>query len=151
MNWFKKSGCQEAICILGHMYLEENDIEEALKWFVKSALKGHVESRYMIGWLNLEKNNKEMSIHWFTLAAQSHIESQYILGLLYYNGEIVKKNIDAARFWFVKAAEKGHMNAQYNIGLIDSVCKDNKSSALYWFRKAANQGHQISQQNINIF
>ena len=42
--------------------------------------------------------------------------AQYILGLMYYNGEIVSQDYAKAREWFEKAAAQGYAAAQYNLG-----------------------------------
>jgi TPR repeat protein len=51
-------------------------------------------------------------------------------------------NSEKALYWEKKAAEHGHVTAQYNLGmrfLVDPVLKD-KNQALYWLGKAAEYG-----------
>ena len=50
--------------------------------------------------------------------------------------------------WLRRAAERGHVQAQYNLGRFckdgDGVAKD-ATQAVAWFRRAADQGHSRSQ------
>ncbi len=50
-----------------------------------------------------------------TAATQGDSEAQNTLGLMYLNGEGVKKNINLAKKWFRKAATLGHTQAQQNL------------------------------------
>ena len=79
-------------------------------------------------------------------------EYQYLLGRVYRTGESgIKKNIKKFVLWTQRAAEQGHVGAQYNIGVLyflgDGVSKDVRE-ALKWFRKAAEQGLAEAQDRI---
>ena len=41
---------------------------------------------------------------------------QFKLGVNYFRGNSVPKDLKKATYWFTKAAEQGHANAQYNLG-----------------------------------
>ena len=45
-------------------------------------------------------------------AAQGDADAQYNLGVLYYNGEGVPRDISKAREWFEKAAAQGDESAK---------------------------------------
>ena len=53
--------------------------------------------------------------------------------------------------WLHKAAEQGHANAQYNLGVMyeDGEGADDKE-AVKWYRKAADQGHAFAQFNLGV-
>lgn len=51
-------------------------------------------------------------------ARKGDINAQYKLGLKYYKGQGVPKNNGKAMKWFKKAAEQGHADAQYNLGVM---------------------------------
>ena len=53
---------------------------------------------------------------WRPLAEQGHIESQFVLGLLYRNGKGVEKDFSTAIKWYLLAAENGHAKAQAKLG-----------------------------------
>ena len=53
--------------------------------------------------------------------------------------------------WWTKAAEQGHVDAQFNVGLVynrgEGVPKD-AAKAVEWWIKAAEQGHASAQYNV---
>ena len=76
--------------------------------------------------------------------AEEEVREAYQQGILYYNQ---KKYTEAAKL-FSKAAEHGHVEAQFILGLCykdgDGV-KQDYEEAVKWFRKAAEQGHAEAQ------
>jgi hypothetical protein len=70
---------------------------------------------------------------------------QYWLGRQYYGGRGgLLKNNDKAAQWICKAAEQGHLNAQYWMGILYRAgegVEGDDAQAVYWFRKASEQGH----------
>jgi TPR repeat protein len=52
------------------------------------------------------------------LAKDGDAESQGALGLMYYIGDAVSQNYEAAAKWFRSAAEQGLASAQYNLGVM---------------------------------
>ena len=82
------------------------------------------------------------------------------LGVMYYTGEAVSKNLsgqilendpEMAAGWFFRAAEQGYADAQFNLGLLyangEGVPQDMHQAAEL-FRKAAEQGHVDAQNNL---
>ena len=73
----------------------------------------------------------------------------------YYNGigEDTKKNYTEAFYWFKKAAEHGHVDAQCLLGGYyengKGVSKD-LSEAVRWYKKAAEQGDYVSQWYLGL-
>ena len=53
------------------------------------------------------------AVKWYRKAAeQGHAEAQYLLGVMYNNGNGVIKDFQEARKWYQKAAEQGHEGAE---------------------------------------
>ena len=54
--------------------------------------------------------------------------------------------------WFLKAAEQGYAEAQYNAGLMykkgDGMLFSNKKEARRWLQAAADQGHKQAQESL---
>jgi TPR repeat protein len=53
--------------------------------------------------------------------------------------------------WFREAAERGHSQAQYNLGnmyLKGQGVKADREAAEKWFRKAADQGHKGAKKAL---
>lgn len=86
--------------------------------------------------------------------------AQNSLGVMYYTGEAVSKNLsgkvldtdpELAVGWFFRAAEQGYADAQFNLGLMyangEGVPQD-MEQAVELFKKAAEQGHVDAQNNL---
>jgi TPR repeat protein len=55
--------------------------------------------------------------------------------------------------WFKTAAEKGHVQAQFNLGLSyfnGDGAPENKTEAVKWFQKAADQGDPRAQLFLGV-
>ena len=86
-------------------------------------------------------------------AKAGEIESQFNLGMMYYEGRGVAQDYQQARGWLQKAAEQGFGGAQYNLGLMyakgEGVTQDYQQ-ALIWWQKAAEQGYAWAQYNLGL-
>jgi len=77
--------------------------------------------------------------------------SCYNIAIMYYKGEGVKQDRREAVQWFRKAADLGHMNAQFILGTMYDKGEDlalDQGEAFRWYRKAAEQGHKQAQFNV---
>ena len=83
-------------------------------------------------------------------ANQGDADAQFNLALLYYTGLGIPQDRRYAIYWYTKAAEQGHIQAQYFLGKLynfgdgEEVRQDFKL-AVYWLTKAAEQGHVQAQ------
>lgn len=85
------------------------------------------------------------------LATQGNPEAQLYVGVMYENGQGVKKNPAQAVKWYRKAALKGNMFAQRNLGdmyFYGQGVKKNYAEAAKWLRNPAEQGDSDAQDNI---
>lgn len=78
-------------------------------------------------------------------AERGDVWAQNNLGVCYYKGAGVTKDLAEAVKWYRKAADQGLEVAQYNLG----VCYDNgagvtkdETEAIKWYHKAADQGNK---------
>lgn len=72
---------------------------------------------------------------------------------MYQNGLGVEKDEALAVQWYLKGAEQGNKDAQYNLGTLYSNSKgalQNSELAMSWYLKAANQGDADASYNIGI-
>jgi len=92
-----------------------NDYSEAIKWLLKAA----AHDRTKAGW--------------------SVADAGYLLGESYRYGRGVRQNPAQAIYWYRKAAEEGHVRAQFQLGWAylhgQEVPKD-YAEAVNWWRKA---------------
>jgi S1-C subfamily serine protease len=86
-------------------------------------------------------------------AEQGNADADYYLGLMYQNGNGVKKDYIKAHNWYLKSAQKGRAYAQHNLAYLYAnglgVSKDSAVAAK-WFTRAANQDNKSSQIAIAI-
>ena len=110
----EKGECQ-AQYLLGLRYYEGKgigaemcriDVQTALKWLEQAMDQGVVAAKNLITKIQQELTSL------FIRAANGEAKAQYILGLKYYEGDEVKKNIQTALEWLEKAAAKGAIEAQ---------------------------------------
>ena len=115
MDWLTKSaeqGFSTAEFYLGYTAYNEEDWEEAFKWFGLAAEKGHPIAKFRMARLYYNGNgvikNKYKAFDLFHQAAKSGLVlAQYDVGLFYKNVNRV-----LAIKWFRKAANKGHKEAR---------------------------------------
>ncbi len=92
---------------------------------------------------------------WQTHAEKGDTEAQFTLAVLYNRGDggLAKDMIEAVH-WYRKAAEQGHVIAQYNMGIFcatgNGLARDSGTAAEWW-RMAAMQGHAEAQFNLGLF
>jgi len=72
--------------------------------------------------------------------------------VVYATGDGVEASKAEAVGWFRRAAEQGHVDAQYNLGLAfaagDGVAQDHMQAYLWW-ELAASHGSSDARQGIN--
>ena len=103
-KYFKQSallGVKEAAEKLGFLYLQEDDEDEALKWFTQG------ERYYHIGWIYKyikHKQDYSRALEYFQLAIKDYsnygINACLELGELYYNGWGTSKDFKKAAEWY---------------------------------------------------
>ncbi len=96
--------------------------------------------------------NYEEAIKWFTLSAsQGHKDSQEVLGLLYYKGEVINKDYNKALFFLTLAAQQQQTESQFVLGEMFELGKGitpDPISSRKWYRLASLQGHTEATTKI---
>ena len=90
---------------------------------------------------------------WEPHAHQGNREAQFAMGVLYFEGHGVSKNLDEALAWFRKAANSGHPTAMFNLGVAyweGRGLNKNFSQAVDWWERAAESGDIASQYNLGL-
>lgn len=86
-------------------------------------------------------------------AKKGEQKAQYNLGLIYYEGKLVKQDYEKAFYWFTKSAEQHNDKAQYNLGVMyanGQGVQKNFKNAYYWFFKAAKKGNTDAKYNLGV-
>ena len=159
----------------------EQDFGKAAAWLKKAAEGGEPNARFLWGISLLEgkgtdtdpnqaeemikgtfgatdhiekesPSDDEKLINWHIKAAETgNAEAQFLLGVIYYEGENTTRDFEEAIRWYQAAAEQGHASAQHNLGCMyangTGVVKDD-GEAVKWFRKAARQGLKNSIDSL---
>jgi hypothetical protein len=157
----------------------EPDSKEAYKWYTKAACQGHAKAQEVLSRDKWKKMGYKIHLHEgnpviestplneqpeekpFTperlakltsSAEEGDVDSQYDLGIRYYNGEGVQKDHVKALSWFLMAAEQDDAQAQFNLGIMygrgEGTKKDVKVS-MQWLQKAASQNHAEALQILS--
>ena len=80
-------------------------------------------------------------------------KAQYELGLKYYYGKDVGKDLPEAFKWIRKAAEQGYADAQNDlaVGCFHGLgAAADQNEAFKWYRRAAEQGHKEAQYALAV-
>src|SRR4051794_14114104 len=84
------------------------------------------------------------------LASSGDPFSQTNLGWCWRLGFGVEKDPTKAIEWFTRAAEAGHVDAQFNLGVCYTEL-GNPGEAVKWFAKAGEAGHAEAQTKLEIY
>jgi len=136
---------------LARMYLRgegvQQDPSEASKWFHKASELINGLAAYNHG----DFDNAMRIFH--PLADEGQVLGEYIIGLMYANGQGVPENYPEALKWLQKAAEQGEAKAQFSVGAIYfkglGIPRD-YAEASKWYDRAAKQGSAIAQFNLGL-
>lgn len=75
----------------------------------------------------------------------------YDKGKAYDDSKWNAKNFEQLVFWYTKAAEAGHIQANINLALFYNYKKPDKKKKAYWYTKAAELGDAESQYELGGF
>lgn len=152
----------------------KKDFPKAVFWFKKSAEQGFALAQfslatcYFTGDVKISSTpvrpgqssktitgqNYSAAVIWYRKAAeQGYLPAQISLGVCYYNGLGVPKDMaQAAKLW-ADAAEKDDNDAQYRL----ATCYQNgtgvpqdSSQANYWFKKSAANGNKKASAELKL-
>lgn len=95
---------------------------------------------YLLGEKYLKENKLLLARKCFEIAAEKNSpDAINAIGDGYYAGDIYKKDIKKALFYYQKAGEMGFLKAQFNVGCIYLKYAKSKSdikTAIHWFNLA---------------
>ncbi len=152
-----ESGNSIAQFQLGITYLDTGQTEQGLKYIRAAANQNQPAAQYRLAKLYEAgvgvSADPDMARDLTERAARSGNRiAMHDLGLYYAEGRGgVEKNMQTALGWFEKAAERGVVDSQYNLGVLFSatpeIAKD-ITSAYVWFSVAAKQGDQFAANEL---
>lgn len=148
IEWFLKSselGYSDSQYMLGMIYEtigeDENQKENAIKYYKLAAKQSHPYAQYALGVLALEEKNwHEAEKQLESAAFQQYALAAYTLGKYYHERD--PKHPLKAFEWFMLAAKQAHVEACYYVGLYyqnGKGVKQDIKQAVIWYEKAAAQ------------
>ena len=118
-------GDVEAMKHLGELYRDglgvKLDKKKALQLFRMAADRGDAFAQSNLGALLHSEKKVEEAFRYFVLAAdQGYAFGEYNLGCCYRDGESTEVDLGKARYWFERAAAKGHETAISELARLDA-------------------------------
>ena len=136
------------------------NVHRALDLFQRSADNGYPQAQATIGALYLKglpgllKQDSSKGIELLSKAVRAKsLTARFNLGMAYYNGDGVEKNVYKASQWLRLAVKQNFSEAQCQLGLLlidggDGVPK-NTTEGLNLLEAAAKQDHQWAKEYLN--
>ncbi|HEX8144122.1 MAG TPA: tetratricopeptide repeat protein [Pyrinomonadaceae bacterium] len=147
-----ESGDAEAQFLLGYMYFADCDypfpVSVAREWLMKAKEQGHAGACYQLAWFPDAEgicsiDDRASAALLIEAGELGSVDAQRELGALFATGDWSEGKDEArAVEWYMKAAQQGHAEAQYDLGFMllvgEGVAAD-ASRGLEWLIKAAEQ------------
>jgi TPR repeat protein len=151
-NWYKKAAAQghaQALFALGVMYKERkiwvklkyNGKDVSQEELMSSLIKKGATQKEAYDWgQKFALAGYQEAFKWFQkAAAQGHAQAQYNVGVMYFGGQVVKKDYLEAFKWFQKAANQGFIDAYQALGGMyykGTGVKQSYQEAFNWYLKS---------------
>jgi uncharacterized protein len=124
-----RQGNAEAMVDLGYLYARghavQRDPDQALRLYRQAADAGDAEGMNAVGYRYNYASPPDYAaaVRWYCMAVlRGHTRAMNNLGILFANGQGVQRDIAEARSLWRQSAQRGHLNAQTNLG--ESLASD---------------------------
>lgn len=141
-----------AVLILSLSFAVHAQIQLIEPRMVKKAEAGDASAQFELGksYYALEEYEKCAAL-FMKSAGQGHVQSQYMMAVLYMQGRGVGRDFTKAAEWFAAAAGQGDAKSQNNLGLL--YCNgygvpQDYAAARWWLKKAADQDLPSAQRDL---
>ncbi|OAQ24615.1 HCP-like protein, partial [Linnemannia elongata AG-77] len=128
------------------------DYSAAMEWFERSAQKEYSLAEFAIAQMFYEghgvKRDLEKVKDLKKIESLGNARVAFALGTWYHLGFRVTKDEVKAQEYFMKAANLGDREAQYNVGFSRGRYIQDDTLAYKWFLEAANQGHADAAYSV---
>ena len=156
-----KAGNAEAQFRLGVMYGNGDgvglDYEQARAWFEKAIVQGHENATITLAWMyangtGVEVDEQRARELYLEAARKGSAKAQYVVATMFRFAQYgLKKDMEAAVQWYVKAADQGMPTAQFALGKLlmegKGVMQDD-AAALQWLSLAHVNGSKRAEDYI---
>lgn len=91
------------------------------------------------------------ALSWYKKSAhQGNAASQYKMGFFYEYGAGVPANLEEARYWYLKAAMLGNLQAKLDYAKLSLLYFKDYKEALTWYQKAAESGNASAMLDLAL-
>ena len=97
----------------------------------------------------LKSDNRTETQQLVDKARSGNIAAQVMLGMAFQLGKDAPPDLQAARYWYKRAAQDGHRVAQFNLAVLLRQYGED-AAAVYWFTQGAQQGLAQAQRGLSI-
>lgn len=151
-------GHGEASGLLGHLALNKNNNETALRHFQRSATAQQSIGMFGLGMMYLhgvgvERDLVKASMYFKDAAERQHATAAYQLGVMHLRGEGVEKNRAEAFRYFQQGSRLGQLQAQLNLGIMtleghDPVTEPDCERGVALLKKVSEGGEWYSLMTL---
>lgn len=118
------AGDMDAQYNLGYAYKKGQgvpmDLKIAADWFRKAAAQGHIRAADNYGLILFQQNERQAALPFIQASAErGEPRAQYVLGTLFFNGELVEKDWVKAYALMTRASAQGLPPATKSLGKMD--------------------------------
>jgi hypothetical protein len=155
-----EAGQAEAQFDLGLLYAQglgtRRDLTEAANWYRKAAEQGNAQAEFALGQMYSRgwgaPRDTVDAMRWMQMA-NDPVSDGPPTEWARIEGYGIEQDQKQAAYWYEKAAEQGHPEAQYNLARLyatgQGVPRD-QGQALHWVRAAASQGYAPGQARFGM-
>jgi uncharacterized protein len=155
-----EAGQAEAQFDLGVLYAQglgvPRDLSEAARWYSRAAEQGNAEAQFALGQMCSRgwgvPRDEADAMRWFQLANGNESDGSPT-GWEAIQGYGTPQDPQKAAYWYRQAAEKGHAEAQFNLGRLyatGSGVPHDEEQATRWVRASASQGFAPAQARLGM-
>lgn len=83
------------------------------------------------------------------LAERGYVDCQRVVGGMYYKGNGAPKDLEKAKYWYKRAADRNDAKSQYFLGLIYRQ-EGKLKTAMEWLEKSSNQGYALATFRLSV-
>ncbi|KAK8865130.1 Interferon-induced, double-stranded RNA-activated protein kinase [Tritrichomonas musculus] len=134
----------------------QHNFNKAIYYFTLSANRGNINAQLILGSVLQEQQQSiKQAMHYLEIGAnQNNADAQLELSELYFNGNMVPRDVNKTLYYLNLAASQNNLRAQYKLGVLYfngvDVARD-INKAIYYISLAANQGHVDAQFKQCLF
>ena len=134
-------------------------LNDIARYFLDKGRELKEENRFQEALVLVKRGLTAVPAHQGLAALQTDIslrmaaQEEFLEAEKYFWGKGVPRDLESAVTWYRKAAEKGHVGAQYSLGVAyadGSGIPRDEVEGLRWLRRAAIQGNEDAQYNLSL-